>query len=48
MEEYLNSIVSTEDFMHASEDEASRKSYKCKVFACDECKLLDPDVWHEA
>ncbi len=44
MEEYVNSIVSTEDFQNASLDEASRKSYKFKVFACDVCKLIDPVV----
>ncbi len=47
MAEYINSIVSTEYFQHQSVDEASRKSYKFKVFACDVCKLLDPDVWPE-
>ncbi len=47
MEEYVNSIFSTEDFQRASVDEASRKSYKFKIYACDVCKLLDPDVWPE-
>ncbi len=42
MEEYVNSIVSTEDFQRASVDETSRKSYKFKIYACDVYKLLDP------
>ena len=47
MEEFVNKIVPTEEFQRASVDEASRKSYKFKVRACDASRLLDPDVWPE-
>jgi hypothetical protein len=47
MEEFVNGIVATEVFQRASVDEASRKSYKFKVLACDTSKLLDPEVWPE-
>jgi len=47
MENFIKSLVPTEDFQRASVDAASRKSFKFKVLASDAVKLLDPDVWPE-